>query len=473
MKTADALFENAISNWRSNLCVGSCIIPSPLNDKIIILGILQRIYNKSPNVKITIYVNTFSERINLIEFLTKQENEENNNQFKQLLNNKHIVILSIDYLERNGSSMSPYVCIVYHCERIEKHLEEQLIRSKFKLVVLNKLMPTEDMAKLYSVCPLLDSFKQAEIDEVRLSTPVRERWIGVTIPEDTEEYKLLKYYDEYITTSISIFGGLSAIDEAREGNAALNISSNQICYKIATDNGWNPHLDMSVEINVQLDELYNPISLKERASQTYEMIRNRSKLLSDYEGKLEEILKIVENNKDKKILIINKRGEFANKVTDYINKYSETIICGNYHDKVEAIPAVDINGNPIYYKSGTKKGERKYMYAQAQKTQNEELFNMGKLKILSTNNAPDKTLSVDVDVIIITSPQCDNIKNYMYRLSNVYYPNNVINLYSIFVKNSIEETKIQNKDVKNNHEIINKNDIFTINENNSDFIIVD
>ena len=39
--------------------------------------------------------------------------------------------------------------------------------------------------------------------------------------------------------------------------------------------------------------------------------------------------------------IINKRGEFASKVTDYINQFSENVICGNYHDKVEPIPALD------------------------------------------------------------------------------------------------------------------------------------
>lgn len=474
MKSVDELFDNAIGHWRDKRCVGSCIIPPPLNDKCIILGVLQRIYTRSPDAHVTIFLGNFKDRIEIIEFLTQQENEENNEEFKQLINNKVLRLLTIDYIERNGSFMTPYVTIVYHCDSIGKHLEEILIRSRFKLVVLSKLMSSvEDMNKLYNLCPLIDDFKQNELDELRTSTPVEERWIGIDIPEDTEASKLLAYYNEYIITSIRIFGSLDNVQQARVGNTVLNISANQICYQIAYDNGWNENLDMSIQINVQLDELYNPNSLHDRASQTYEIIRNRSQFLSDYEGKLEEIFKIVEENKDKKILIISKRGEFANKITEYINTLTDEPICGGYHDRLDPIPAIDLDGYPVYYKSGAQKGKRKQMCAQAQKTRNEHLFNIGKLNVLCTNGAPDKELNIDVDVIIITSPLCEDIKSYMYRLSNVRYPSGKIKLYSIYIKNSIEQTRLQNKPLANNHQIINKCESLVVNENNSDFILVD
>lgn len=230
---------------------------------------------------------------------------------------------------------------------------------------------------------------------------------------------------------------------------------------------------MSVELNIQLDELYNPGSLRDRAGQTYEIIRNRSQLLSDYEGKLDEILKIVQENSNDKILIISKRGEFASKITEYLNTLSEDIICGNYHDKAEPVPAIDLDGNPVFYKSGNKKGERKLMCYQAQKTRNEYLFNTGKIRVLSTNAAPDKELTINVDTIVITSPQCEDIKSYMYRLSNVSYPANKLKLYSIYIKNSLEQTKLLNKPLLNVHKIVNKCENNVINENNSDFILVD
>lgn len=473
MKNVAELFEDAMLNWRNNKGVGTAIIPSPLNDKAIILGILQRIYSRSPSADVLIITSNFYERINLIEYLTQQEDEENNKEFKFLIENKVLKIFSINLI-LSGYDKTHFACIVYHTDRMYNNLCHVLSKAKFKLVVLNKLISVaEDMTKLYQIAPLLNNFKQNELDELRTSTPVEDVWIGVDIPDNSETKKLLDYYNEYITTSLNIFGSFEIIQQARIGNPQLNISATQICAQIAQENGWNEHLDMSIDYNVEIDKLYNPGSIKDRASQTYEIIRNRSNLLSDYEDKLEKIYQIVEENKDSKILIINKRGEFANKVTDYINNMSESIICGNYHDKVEPVPAVDLDGNPVFWKSGSKKGERRYIAAQAQKTLNENLFIRNKLRILSTNAAPDKSLAVDVDIIIITSPQCEDIKSYIYRLSNIDFNNGKIKLYSIYVKNSLEEQKLQSKPISEFHTIVNKCKNNIVSENNSDFIVVD
>ena len=155
-------------------------------------------------------------------------------------------------------------------------------------------------------------------------------------------------------------------------------------------------------------------------------------MLSDYEGKLESILNIVKANSESKILIINKRGEFANKVTEYLNNNFEYDICGNYHNKVDDIEAVDINGNPIYIKSGKSKGKRKVMGCKAQMTLNESRFNNDKIRCLSLSNSPDKSLNVTIDTIIITSPFCEDIESYIYRLSHVNFTNGKLKLFSIF-----------------------------------------
>lgn len=473
MKTINDLFEDAIVHWKENRCIGSAIIPPIINDKIMVLSILQRIYARSPTANIVIVTSNFNERIELIEFLTNQEDEENNAEFKQLIDDKILKIFT-ENLIINGYNNIPFVLIVYHVNKMYVNLENLLSKTLFKLVLLNKLMTSpEDMSKLYKLCPLLPDFKQNEIDELRTSTPVEERWIGVTIPENSEDKKLLDYYNEYVSTSISIFGSFDLIKQAREGNMALNISAAQVCTKIAYENGWNEHLDMNIAYNVEIDNLYNPSNIRERATQTYEIIRNRANLLSDYSGKLDEVLSIVEQHKDEKILIINKRGEFASKVTDYLNNMSETIICGNYHDKVDNVPAIDAWGNPVYYKSGPNKGERRYMGAKAQKSRNEHLFNIGKLNVLSTNAAPDKSLTIDVDVIIITSPQCEDIKSYIYRLGNVTYSKGIIKLYSIYISNSLEEQRLMSKPVSELHKIVNKCENTKVVENNSDFVIVD
>lgn len=471
---AGEAFENAILHWRDVGGRGTALIPHPLNDKVMILGVLQRIYARSPTCKVLVITNTFQERQDIIEFLTNQNDENNNEEFKNILNNKYLNVFTIEFVIKRMYIQNPLLCIVYHPDKSYQSILNLLKYSKFNLLIINKLFENpEDTNHYYNVCPLLDDFKAHEVEEIRLSRPVEEMQIGITLDETSEAYKLVKYCDEYISTSISIFGSFDIMQQARTGNPAVNISANQICDQIARENGWNENLDMSIEFNVQIDALYNPMNLKERASQTYEKIRLRSQILADYDAKLDEILKIVDDNPDKKILVINKRGEFANRITTYLNAGGIYDICGNYHDKVDKVPMTDDKGCKVYYKSGAKKGQPRYMGADAQKTRNEQLFNEGKIRILSTNNAPDKDLCIDVDIIIITSPQCESIKSYMYRLSNVNYLGDSIKLYTLYCKNTMEQKLMENKELANNHTIINNCENHAIIENNSDFVIVD
>ena len=87
---ASNLFINAISHWRDNKGIGTALIPPPLNDKAMVLGVLQRIYSKTNNTITLIVVNNFNERTELIEYLTNQEDKDNNEEFKKLIANKNI-----------------------------------------------------------------------------------------------------------------------------------------------------------------------------------------------------------------------------------------------------------------------------------------------------------------------------------------------------------------------------------------------
>ena len=80
MNKAGEAFENAILHWRDAQGIGTALIPAPLNDKVMILGVLQRIYARSPTCKTLIITNNFQERQDIIEFLTHQEDEDNNKE---------------------------------------------------------------------------------------------------------------------------------------------------------------------------------------------------------------------------------------------------------------------------------------------------------------------------------------------------------------------------------------------------------
>ena len=275
MINSGEIFENAINHWRDDKGIGTAVISHPLNDKLMVLGVLQRMYARSPTINTVIITKSFTERQIITEFLTQQENsEENNEEFRNLISSGKIKVFTDSYIKTCKVSIYPLLCIWYRPDSACTEILDYVSRCKFRLVIMNKFLSNyEDISKIYQVAPLLSDFKQAEVEAIRLSTPVEETQIGIDIPADDNVAKLLKYYDEYITTSLNIFGSFDIMQQANVGNQQLNISSIQICYKIAQENGWNEHLDMSIEFNIEIDKLYNPNNLKERASKTYEIIR--------------------------------------------------------------------------------------------------------------------------------------------------------------------------------------------------------
>ena len=472
--TADEIFEEAALNWRDNKGVGTALIPPPLEDKVLLYKILSKCYAKNSLIQTIIVVENINLRMDVIEFLTHQDSEENNQEFKKLIDSKKIRVLTKKFVLESYYKFPPTLCIYYKATDYNSSFDNWFTSCLYRLVIINNLLSKDNnTGDVFKKQPLLDCFRQTEIDALRVSSPVEETWIDVEIPKDSESWKLYQYYSKYIETSLNIFGSFDIMQQARLGNETLNISAASICEQLAQENGWNEHLDMSYEFNLKIDELYNPNNLRSRATNTYDIIRKRTQLLSDYDGKLEKILEIVKDNVGHKILIINKRGEFASKVTDYLNSNSETDICGNYHNKADDIPAVDIEGNPIYFKSGVEKGKRKSMGFKAQMTLNEKKFNLGKLYCLSLSNSPDKSLNVDFDTIIITSPICEDVKSYMYRLSNINLTTDKIKLFSIFCKDTLEQQKLMSKPITDLHTIVNKDKIMAEIENNIDFLIVD
>lgn len=481
MNDLEKLLENSSLKWRDNKGIGTFIIPPPLDSRPFILDILIKRYNKDPTAKTMIVVDDWASRTNLINYLTQQDCKENNDEFDKLIKEKQLIVMtrngvvSDKFCGFNSQGFIAYsLIILYNLVYYPWKLHLIYGRTKYRLTVLDKLLEVpQERTALYKVCPVINNLSQAEFDKLRTSTPVEEELIDVELVPDSEAAKLLDYYNEYIATSLNIFGNFDIMQEARIGNDKFNISANQICYQIAEENGWTPNLDMSSEINVQIDGMYNPNNLKQRATQTYEMIRSRSELLSNYEGKLDVIDKLVHKHRNEKILIISKRGSFARDVTSHLNMMFGEVICGDYHDHVDLIPEVDDRGRPVCYKSGAKAGKQRFLGAQAQKTRNAKKFATNGLNVLSTNNAPDKDLSADVSVVIITSPQCETIESYLYRLANVCYPNNKIILYTIYIKNSLEEKKLLNRQVAKTHTIVNNCENRVVVQNNYDCVIVD
>lgn len=470
--TEEQVYLNAVNAWRLNKGIGTFVIPAPFDALRPLLYILPQLYNKSPTTSVVIIVKDFADRSSIESYLTTLNNEVWNNSFRTVIHNGSLRILTTEYAAEHINDYSPLLTIIYNPSIFHFVHIAMIEKSKFKLVILSKLLDNKTMDDFYTVAPSIGNFSQNVIDEVRTNRPVKECLVGLTITPDTELDKEMNYYNREISTALAIFGNFDNIKYARLGNSDTNCSSMMICDAIARTNGWDNHLDMSSEFNRDIDKLYSPSAIKERADSIYNIIRERSTKLASSKDKLSYILDIVNDNLDKNILIINKYGEFANLVTDYLNDKFGKRICANCHDKVDNVPAVDDYGNPIFIKSGPKKGQPKLLGVIAQKKLAQKLMNSHKINVISCGASPDKSLDVDIDLVIITSPLCDTIESYFYRLSKVHFSNEVL-LYTLFYRSTLEEKKLEDRTVPANHTIINDFDRNVKVDNNNAYCIVD
>lgn len=469
--TEEELHEKSVYQWRMNKGIGTFIIPAPLDVLKPLLMILPAMYNKSPTMETDIVVADFVDKDKIKDYLLHKSEPIHSNVYSNLITKGLIKIRTVIEATVSFTYLNPNLVVIYNPKECLYCYVGLLDKAKFKLI-LSSIPLIGGLEQLNNLVPRVGSYNQSSIDEIRSSRPVKELLVPLVIDEDSNLKKKLDYYNKEISTAIAIFGDFDTIKMARLGNSNTNSSSMAVCYNIARQNGWNENLDMTNQFNIDIDELYSPNALKERASGIYEIIRSRSLALASSDEKLSYILKIVEDNADKNILIINKHGDFANEVTKYINDNTHYNNCYNYHDKVENIPAIDDNGNEVLIKSGVNKGKPKMLGVKSQKNLAQKLMNKGAIHILSTNAAPDKDLAVNIDVIVITSTLCDTVETYLYRLSKVEFAKE-IQLYTLYYKGSLEEKKLDERIIPPTHAILNKAEIEVKSDNNYDYCIVD
>ena len=221
----------------------------------------------------------------------------------------------------------------------------------------------------------------------------------------------------------------------------------------------------------QIDDIYNPNILFERACTFYTIAKQRRDLVCDNDAKLEVIKNICLDNKDKKILIISKRGEYAAKITKYLNENSD-IKCGDYHDCIEDAIAIDDMGMPILVKSGVNKGKPRVVGAQAQSSLNERRFNAGYINALSIKSASNIKLKIACDMVIFTSPLCDSIINVKKRFTNISFDNILTKTYMLYCIGTLENNKLNNEKENAIISVIDETENNVIYDENSGDIIL-
>lgn len=395
----------------------------------IVYNVIHKFLNRHNDKHILIIVDKYETRKDIIDYI-KNKN--------LCLNN--IDCITIDFVNNKYDYKSDLLIAIGINDR-ENDIIKFIALNKFVLSILtDNIKNSKKTLAIRASLPSIDvSDLHIKITNEKIYSPVEEYRYAVDISD--EDRKIYDEYTKFINTTVSIFGSLDTIEKCRVGDGALNISATEFKNSISKENGWREDLDTTIPFMKQIDDLYNPNSLNDRIYNFYNITKLRRDLVLNNNAKLNTIKEICENNKGKRILIISKKGEYANIITNYINDNLNNC-CGNYHDCIEDVIAVDEYNKPICIKTGDNKGKIKVIGSQAQSTANERKFNDKIINILSIKSSSNVKLKIACDIVIFTSPFCDNIFDTKKRFANVNFTGTPTITYKIYCNNTIENDKI-------------------------------
>lgn len=462
MKNKDKLINQVIDSFQrlrgkaSVYCFSKDVIPE------LLYHIITRLTQKHKDASIFIVVDCYDTRKSILGYLKENNINEDNGY--------NIKCLSVDYI-REQYNYSYDLIITVGINDNFSILNKLCRESKFTLSILTKnIMDNNFINNIRNILPCIDT---ADLDIAirhdNIYSPVEEHRYGVELSDDDRE--LYNKYTDYITTCISIFGELSNIEKCKKGDDKLGISAAEFRNTVAYENGWREDLDTNIPFMKQIDDIYNPNILFERACTFYTITKQRRDLVCDNDAKLEVIKNICLDNKDKKILIISKRGEYAAKITKYLNENSD-IKCGDYHDCIEDAIAVDDMGVPILVKSGVNKGKPRVVGAQAQSSLNERRFNAGYINALSIKSASNIKLKIACDMVILTSSLCDNIIEVKSRFTDIVFNSVPTKTFRVYCNSTIENDKLNKEKENTLFTIINETENNVLYDENSGDIIL-
>lgn len=468
-KYDEKVVEEIKNGFQKNKGKGSIFLPQPVNIYPLIFSTIITIKNKTPDANIIIVVDKFSQRQNIIESFNILDEETRNYYLDKLS------VLTKDFAKTQYYKPKEFhLAIIAGLNTINdlsKILDIEKA-SKFTMCIITEnLMNTEFTTRVREVLPdIITNISAVEARKAIVSSPVEEIRCPIVMSDtDTSKYE---EYTNFIKDSMSIFGDIETVNKCRNGDPANKLSAVDVRLKIAQANGWSYDLDTTVEFMKNIDDLYNPNAIATRADVIYNMIRSRRDLLLNNDAKLEEIKNLLENeiDKDTKVIIISKIGEFARKITEYINDYFGDNYCADYHDCIPDGCITDENGELIRYKSGSKKGQLRVYKSQAISTLNLQYFNSGYIKVLSIKNSSSTDLKTASSTVILTSSLLDDIIKIRTRFVNVDFGEHT-KVYRLYCKNTIEENELMNEEP--NHLITVKEQEKQISfDNNSGEIII-
>lgn len=427
--------DNLQREFVNNRGKGLVFAYPPLNIGNVLLGTIGKLILKRPDEKLLIVIGEYRYKEEILKSIKERVDLE-----QAVFIENHLQFLSQSYA---FTKLYLYTVNILVGIEAPDFIKKSYDESKFTLcVITNPTLRLNIVNSIRSFMPVLNiGVAENDLQTTKINVPVKEYRHSVYFTE--EEQKQYEKYSSFIKDSMTVFGDFNFVEICRNGDRQTGASAMQCCTEVARANGWSNELDMSIEFNVQIDRIYNPNAIHERAQLIYNITRERKTFVCNAKAKIKEVIKIVRANPYKRIVVVSKSGDFANEIAEAL--INAGFPCGLYHNEIPSAFMPDANGDTIRYKSGINKGKPKLFKADALSTYWAQLYSYGNPHILSIKSTSDPKLDIDIDIVIFTTTLVDDIFKFKARFRNCRFPEDTTEVHRIYVGNTIEENSMYNE----------------------------
>lgn len=323
------------------------------------------------------------------------------------------------------------------------------------------------------------------IDEVTEKEAIENGWISnfVEFNYGIRLNEVEKYQYDFITGQyqkfLSKFGG--DIDLAKnclhggEDKKGVYFHKDMWCYQYAKKMKWHENLILTNFNDKEINDIWNPKMISIYATNLFNAIRSRMKLIYNNESKLKVAFEIIKKFEDLKIISFSQSTEFADRLGEKINTYyKENVILNSDNTKLfnESIiePCVIYHSNLEPRMLQSEKTGKLIKFGQKRlKDRAIDMIKTNKARIISTASALDKGFDVqDIKIALISSrtqsqtqrtQRGGRAKRIEEDLSSTHRVL-IINLYledtqdEVWLKNSQKETSTEIYTINNIDELV-------------------
>lgn len=223
-------------------------------------------------------------------------------------------------------------------------------------------------------------------------------------------------------------------------------SGSHYAMALARKMGWHTKLNLDLESNKKIDDLWNPSFFISWARMLTVAVRNRKELLYNAKNKQSAVLSLVKKFNKVKTIIFSESTQFSDEIAELLNSKGHTTVV--YHSKLKATMKPGKTGKLIKFGVGRLKKEAI------------EKISNGSARILSTTKALDRGLDIPDLRFSITASGTQGTTQYNQRdgrngrkEEGLEDTDCVLNV-TLYIKDTQEEIWVRNRQSKSNQKQI-------------------